>query len=92
MCNLPEGRECPLLKESSQPGATGEYPQGMLNPDDEGALKIAVSEEKGNVAIHFGKPVSWLAMSPQQIRDFAITLLRMATKIDGVKVTISLGI
>lgn len=45
-------------------GATGEFPEGKLTSEDEGALKMAVGihPETGKVIVNFGKPVAWLGM------------------------------
>jgi hypothetical protein len=64
-----------------QPGPTGDFPQGKLNADDEGALNIAISQEKGVVRIDFGKPIEWLAMPPDLAFDFASTILVHARRL-----------
>ena len=46
------------------------YPNGKLNDDDEGALDMAVTVEKGTVMIYFPKPVEWIGLPP----DMAIAL------------------
>ncbi len=64
-------------------GATGTYPQGVLNDDDEGALKIGVAFDKvdGLVHLNFGKPVAWTAFPP----EMAIHLARMLCKHAGAE-------
>jgi hypothetical protein len=64
-------------------GATGNYPDGSLGPDDEGELQIGVARDsQGNVIVNFGnKGVSWLAMPPDRAIGFARLILRHA----GVK-------
>lgn len=64
-------------------GATGTFPQGVLNDDDQGALKIGVAFSKtdGLVHLQFGKPVAWTAFPP----EMAITLARSLLKHAGVK-------
>lgn len=62
-------------------GGTGRFPRGMLNADDEGELKMAVSREGGNVRLDFGKQVAWIAMEPATAIQLAQNLLKMA----GVK-------
>lgn len=61
-------------------GATGTFPQGILNDDDEGALKIGVAFDKvdGLVHLNFGKPVAWAAFPPDMAVQFARTLLKHA--------------
>jgi hypothetical protein len=61
-------------------GATGEFPQGKLNPDDEGALRLAVfrNPETDLVHIEFGKQVTWLALSPKEAIDLAKAIIGKA--------------
>jgi hypothetical protein len=48
-----------------------------LRVDDEGELTVAVTADpSGMIAIDFGKPVHWLAMSRQQAQEFALLILR----------------
>jgi len=49
-------------------GATGQFPDGKITSDDEGELRMAVvaDSEKGQTTIYFGKPVAWIAMSPDE--------------------------
>lgn len=64
-------------------GATGTHPEGVLNDDDEGALRIGVAFDKkdGLVHLEFGKPVAWTAFPP----EMAITLARSLLKHAGAK-------
>lgn len=60
-------------------GATGEYPHGKINPDDEGALNVGVAADgMGNVHVDFGKPVSWFTMPSEQAINFAKLILTHA--------------
>lgn len=61
-------------------GATGTFPQGVLNDGDEGALKIGVAFDKtdGLVHINFGKPVAWTAFPPEMAAQLARSLLKHA--------------
>lgn len=56
----------------------GEYPNGRLNPADEGALAMAVGHEKGVVKLLFPKPVSWVGFTPEQAIDLAQDLIKHA--------------
>jgi hypothetical protein len=66
-------------------GATGKFPEGKLNEDDEGELRfgIAGDPEKGMVYIDFGKPVTWMAMRPERAEALAEILIRHARKARG---------
>ena len=61
-------------------GATGRYPQGVLNGDDEGELQLGVALDPldGLVHVNFGKPVAWFALPPELAITFARSLLKHA--------------
>jgi hypothetical protein len=61
-------------------GATGYFPQGQLNDDDQGGINIGVAYDKldGIVRVEFGKPVAWLGLPPPEAIEFAKHLLRHA--------------
>lgn len=61
-------------------GATGTFPQGVLNDDDQGALKIGVAFDKkdGLVHLEFGKPIAWTAFPPEMATQLARSLLKHA--------------
>ena len=58
----------------------GEFPNGKLNKNDEGALACAVGHEKGVVKLLFPKPVSWIGFTPEQAIDLAQDLIKHARK------------
>lgn len=61
-------------------GATGTFPQGVLNDDDQGALQIGIARDPkdGLVHINFGKPIAWTALPPEVAINFAKSLLTKA--------------
>jgi len=59
-------------------GATGEFPDGKLTPQDEGAIQVAVISEKGAVRINFGKPITWLGMPAKDAIGFASLVIKHA--------------
>ncbi len=62
-----------------EPGPTGKFPQGSLNKDDEGELKMLISHDgEGKVIIDFGKPVRWVGMSSTEAVDLARVLISHA--------------
>lgn len=63
-------------------GASGRFPQGKLNADDEGelAMAIAYDPKEGVVKLHFGKPVAWLGLPPKEAVQLANLLLLHAGK------------
>lgn len=58
----------------------GEFPDGKLNQNDEGALAVMVGNENGKVVIRFPKPVAWIGFTPEQAIDIAQTLITHARK------------
>ena len=58
-------------------GATGKFPQGKLNQDDEGELRLAVSSAGDLVRIDFGKAITWLAMPPDEAIEFGKILIKV---------------
>lgn len=78
----------PLLDpapETQKLGATGQHPEGKLNPDDEGEIAFAIGADRENkkVLIDFGTPVKWIAMNPDQATQFAHILIEKAIEIGG---------
>jgi hypothetical protein len=66
---------------SDAPGPTGDFPHGRLNPDDEGGLKIAISQEKGVVRIDFGEPTAWIGLPPELALEFASLIAKHALRL-----------
>lgn len=66
-------------------GATGEFPLGKLNEDDEGAVNIGIAADHANnrVVIQFAKPMSWMAFDPASCRALALLLCAKADDLDG---------
>jgi hypothetical protein len=70
-------------------GATGDFPEGKLNADDEGGLhelatelhSLDIGAEGGCVKIVFGKPITWLALTPAQADALAGLLVGKAAAI-----------
>ena len=56
----------------------GEYPNGKLNTQDEGAVALAVGHEKGVVKLLFPKPIAWIGFTPEQAIDLAQDLIKHA--------------
>lgn len=59
-------------------GATGKFPRGKLNADDEGELRYGIAHDHGKILVKFGKPVELLGFDPQSARALANALLRKA--------------
>jgi hypothetical protein len=67
-----------LLDATGFRGALGDYTEGKLTPQDEGAIQFAIGEMNGKVIIDFGTSVHWVGMTPQQAADFASAVLKHA--------------
>lgn len=68
-------------------GATGRYPFGRLNADDEGELAIGVAVDKaqGVIVLAFGKPISWMGLPSEKAREMAKLLSQKADELDQAK-------
>ncbi len=66
------------MKKLNTIGATGEFPAGKLNDDDEGGLQMAIFTKDENLIIEFGTPVHWLGMSKAEAKEFARAILKKA--------------
>jgi len=64
-------------------GATGRFPRGMLDANDEGELQLAVGQRDNVITVNFGKPVAWLGLGPAEARSLAEMLLRRADLVDA---------
>lgn len=66
-------------------GATGDHPQGKLNADDQGGLRMAVAADKRNsvVRVDFGKPVAWLGLDKATALELAEKLRWHASKLQS---------
>lgn len=62
-------------------GATGQFPDGKVNPDDEGEIQLGIAHNQDHVVINYGKPVAWLELPPAEARQFAEAILRHAAQI-----------
>lgn len=74
-----------LFDSTNLVGATGQWPLGKLNDDDEGGLRLALKAENGTVVIDFGTSVTWVGMTPQEAADFASAILKMARGVARTK-------
>lgn len=70
----------------------GEYPDGRLNKNDEGAVAMAVAHEAGRVTLSFPKPVAWVGFTADEAIGLAELLIQHARQCGSKKpLTISLG-
>ena len=59
-------------------GATGDFPRGKFNDDDEGELCLGIGVEDKTLIINFGKSVAWLGFAKQDAINFATMILEKA--------------
>lgn len=52
-------------------GATGLYPKGKMQSQDEGELQFGITHHDGRIVMSFGKPVAWLGLYPDDARRIA---------------------
>ena len=65
-------------------GPTGKFPDGKINPSDQGEIQIGVArdEKNGCVIINFGKPTAWVGFSYEQAAELARLILKNAGKLN----------
>jgi hypothetical protein len=68
-------------------GATGAYPYGKLEADDEGELRIALATDqaKGIIRVIFGKQVGSLGLPSLEARGLGKMLIEKADELDKAK-------
>jgi hypothetical protein len=68
-------------------GATGRFPQGQLNPDDEGEIRVAVAADpkQQKVIIDFGKRVAWIGFDAAQATELGELLIAKAMECRGIR-------
>lgn len=66
-------------------GATGDHPQGRLNADDQGGLRMAIAADPLNsiVRVEFGKPVAWLGLDRATALALADNLRKHASALQS---------
>lgn len=72
------------MRERPKPlklGATGEFPRGKFDADDEGQLAFAIGVKDRTVLVDFGKPVARIGMSRDEAMAFAAGLIAYAERI-----------
>lgn len=67
-------------KTASSLGATGNFPDGKLNENDEGEIMVGITSAEDRVILNFGKPVHWIGFTKDQAKQIAESLLKHANK------------
>lgn len=63
-------------------GATGCFPDGKIDETDEGELTMGVTNNKRNIIVNFGTPVTWFALPPKEARSFADLIVKHAEMVE----------
>ena len=70
----------------------GEYPNGRLNADDQGAIPVAIGHDLGAVTMQFPRNLNWIGFTPEQAIDIAQGLVEHARQCGCKKpLTIKIG-
>ena len=64
-------------------GPTGDFPQGKLRDDDNGALSFRVGILENKIVVQFGVPVEWIGLDAPLARALAAKLIEKADLIEG---------
>lgn len=64
--------------KAAQAKVQGEYPDGRLKADDDGAVLVAIGHDDGKVVMRFPHTLTWIGFSAQQAMDIAATLVEHA--------------
>lgn len=60
-------------------GATGNFPNGKINDEDEGQIAIGIAHtEEGKIIMNFGKAVKWIGFTKEEAKVIAESLLKHA--------------
>lgn len=68
-------------------GATGRFPYGKTDDEDEGELRMAIATDHGNgiVRIVFGKSIAWIGLPSDHARALGMMLIDKADELDKGK-------
>lgn len=67
-------------------GATGDFPRGKVNAQDEGEISMATAADQRTqtVIINFGKPVAWLALEYEDAMALSESIRDKAFELRGI--------
>lgn len=61
-------------------GPTKYFPDGKLNKDDEGEIRIAITAHEDKVIIDFGSKVTWIGFTKEQAIEIGNLLIQKASE------------
>lgn len=67
-------------KDETQPGATGRFPDGKLDPMDEGELRLRIGVIQGRIVMEFGKSIASIGFTKSQALEIGQILIDKALK------------
>jgi hypothetical protein len=62
-------------------GATGKFPEGKLNHNDEGEIALGITTKDGKIVMDFGKPTHWIGFTKEQALMIASSLIERANNL-----------
>lgn len=62
-------------------GPTGDYPNGKLDFDDDGGIRVDLSTYRGRIILSFSVPITWLGMNPDQAITIAEKMIEYAKEL-----------
>jgi hypothetical protein len=74
--------------ETPRLGATGNFPLGQINPEDQGEIAVGIAVDRTNqrIVMNLGpRPVKWVSMTTAEARAFGDALRKKATELDGLE-------
>jgi len=66
-------------------GPTGDFPEGKVNDDDEGALVMGMTIMDGVIVLHFGTQISWIGLDVNTARAIAAGLNVKADELEALE-------
>ena len=73
-------------------GATGAYPEGVVNDLDEGEIKFGITSDRKRqkVFLNFGKAIDMVGMNPEQAIAVAQSLIKHARAVASLPVRVEI--
>jgi len=62
-------------------GATNQFPQGKLTPQDEGEIQLSLATVDDKVILNFGKPIAWIGFTGEQAYNLGKLMIKRAKKL-----------
>ena len=88
-----ESRLLKAFREQEAGTAKREWPEGRIEGTDDGQIvfKLSSDPETGVIKVDFGKPVTWVGMSPNDAVQVAQLLIKHARSISKEPIRIVLN-